>query len=316
MLSGYFATAHAEKAMRKSKFAEREIALYTLKKYLRFLPYCAIGCIIKYTGTFFFNHDFSVISSVQFWSKAPFELFLLRDTGITTEELLGPYWYLSSFLIVLPIFLFLIVCFERIFKYYLVWLLPLFIYGYMIQTFGTIVETTWWITNLRAFAGLLLGASLYYLSSFLQKFSFSMAFRYILSIFEIGLFVFVLTSTMVESWSWSPMDIFFISLLYLSLVLSFSSATCTAHFHNRIFDYLGKLSFIIYCLHPAVIMVFYHYLQPGLLKSVSSPQRQSVTVSILTIFLSVITLPFVEKILPHLIQGIKRHCFVTPKTNS
>lgn len=315
MLSGYFAAAHAEKAMRKSKFEEQEIALYTLKKYLRFLPYCAIGCIVTYTGTFFFNKDFSVISTVQFWSKAPFELFLLRDTGITTEELLGPYWYLSSFLIVLPILLFLIVRFKRIFKYYLVWLLPLFIYGYMIQTFGTIVKTTWWITNLRAFAGLLLGASLYYLSSFLQKFSFSTVFRYILSVLEIGLFVFVLISTLVEYWNPSPMDIFFVSLLYLSLALSFSGVTCTAHFHNRIFDYLGKLSFPIYCLHPAVIMVFYHYLQPGILKSVSSPQQQSATVPILTIFLSVIALSFVEKILPRLIQGIKRHCFVTPKNN-
>lgn len=307
MMSGYFAMTHVKKEQSKGvTFEERHIMDYTLKKYLHFLPYSVLAVLIMYTGVCLLREE-TFKSGLELWMQAPLEALLLCNTGFLANDLVSPLWYLSAMLIALPVVLFFVVRWEKITKYYLTWILPLLIYGFLIQKYGTVIQVPWWAADLRAFAGLFAGISLYYLASWLKRFSFSRSFKAVALIFETGLFAAVIVSTTVDSWSWSQMDSVFISMIYVSLAITFSGQTITSSFTSAICNYLGKLSFPVYCFHWPVIYLL-RYLQ---MRTLWQPNIWSLMAIVfcVSILLSIGLMAFVEKLLPEFGKKLKRMVF-------
>ena len=164
LLSGYFSVNHI--GNRRTDFQENpEVRIfgYVKKKYFSFLPYSITFTILLYIYSFIKN-SYSFTECIKRSFMLPFEAFLMRNTGINLYGIAGTLWYISAMLIVLPIVLFFVVKKKNIFKYYAAWIIPLFIYGYIIRQIGTIRTTDWVLSTLRAFAGLSLGGGiiLYY----------------------------------------------------------------------------------------------------------------------------------------------------------
>ena len=159
LVSGYFSIAHIEKNRSKiSESPEKEIAKYCLKKYLHFLPFAFFVVVIRYILTFVLN-PYTIKDMIKTMFIMPFEILLMRNTGIILKVQSGILWYLSALLIMLPIVLYIAVKFEGIFKNYVVWLFPLFVYGLLIRQIGTIRTTDYIPSDLRAAAGLILGGA-------------------------------------------------------------------------------------------------------------------------------------------------------------
>lgn len=262
LLSGYFA-AKAFSDISKSK--ERKIFPYMLKKYLHFLPYTLVTAVALYAWKIFSEeHTFQEIIKILF--MFPFEAFLMRGTGINGTTYISWFWYLSAMLITLPIILYLIKYHNNIFRYYLVWITPLFIYGYLIKTMNTIRATTWFLGDVRALAGMTLGASLVYITSFINRYRFSVRIKSILTGIELCTMGICFYYCKFDSLAETPYDMVFVLLIYISLAITLSGKSWTSCIHGKLFSFLGKISLPIYCIHPLTYRIIRYFMPSSTLE--------------------------------------------------
>lgn len=256
MLSGYFA---AKVFIEADKGKEPVIHRFMLKKYLRFLPYSFLTAVVMYTWTIFSKaHTFQ--SVIKMLLVMPFEVLLLRGTGIIQTEYIHWLWYLSAMVITLPIVLYLLKYHERIFKSYLAWSVPFFIYGYIINTIGTICTIDWLLSTLRALAGLMLGASLVYVTRFIKGYRITKKMKTVLTVIELCAIGSAFYYCKIYSLAASPYDITFIPMVYISLSITLSGKTWTSCIHGKVFSFLGKISLPIYCIHPVIYRVIRYFI--------------------------------------------------------
>lgn len=243
MLSGYYALSSLQ-----ASHGSLNIGKFMLKKYVHFLPYTFIAVAFSYTWLLCFNTP-SVYEGVKALAMAPFEALLLRNTGINLAGYTGVLWYLSAMLIAMPIVLYTARRFPGVFKEYLVWVLPLCLYGYILHQIGTIRTSDWMLSNLRAIAGLLLGCSIYYILRAVEKVQFHSLGKTLLTALELLLLALVLLFCTVRSFSKTYLDVFCVLLMYVFTVIGLSGKSWTSKIHGRFFTYLGKISLPIYCIH-------------------------------------------------------------------
>ena len=237
---------------------------------------------------------------------APFEALLLRNTGINLAGNAGVLWYLSALIITMPIILYVAKRFNSIFQHYLVWILPLFLYGFIIHEIGTVRTTDWILSNLRAIAGMTLGGSICFLTQPFTKIKVSNILRSVLTCVEIGSFLVAIYFCTFASFSKTYCDIFFIFLMYISLSITFSGLSWTSNLHGSIFSFLGKISLPIYCIHFTVFRAI-NFLLPGI--SVTS---ELFIVTFTTILVASIMYLFINRIISpqinKLVTAIKICC--------
>ena len=253
MLSGYFAISSFH-----ASGNQLCIGKYMLKKYIHFLPYTIIAVSFAYGWVLVFNTE-TLYDAVKTLTMAPFEAFLMRNTGINMAGYNGVLWYLSAMLITLPIILFVARRFPSLFKEYLVWVVPIFLYGCIVRKYGTLRTTQWLFSNLRAIAGLLLGCNIYYFLQFLKKVPFSAVGKTTLTIFEALLFVLIILFCTVRSFEKTYLDVFCVLLMYLFAIIALSGKSWTNKFQGRVLTYLGKLSLPIYCNQFNAISIMEKY---------------------------------------------------------
>ena len=184
---------------------------------------------------------------------APFEALLLRNTGINLAGANGTLWYLSAMLVTLPLVLYISQKIQSVFQNYLVWVLPLFLYGIVLHQIGTVRTTDWLLSNIRAAAGLLLGGSLYYITGYLRKVRISGFARTLLSLIEVGSFLMAIRYTMFRSLSKTYYDVFFILILFFSLYITLSGLSWTGKIQGAFPSFLGRISLPVYCFQMPVI---------------------------------------------------------------
>lgn len=303
ILSGYFAISHIEKQRNAiEKDTEVQIGKYILKKYLHFIPYAMIAVIMQYSWILCIEKR-TWKETIKLLFMAPFEGLLLRNTGINMAGEMGILWYLSAMLIALPIVLYVATKFSGIFRNYLMWVLPLFVYGVLIRQIGTVRTTNYILSDFRAAAGLILGGSIYYLSQNLQKIEFTCFARRLMTVLEVGLFGLAVLFTTFSSLSKTFYDIVFIFLIFLSLIITFSGISATSKLKKPLFAFLGKISLPVYCFHFTVIEIV-----KVLMKGMDLWIRM-VAVGIGSFIVACLMQWFIDKILPQILSGV-RHCLI------
>ena len=303
ILSGYFAISHIEKQRNAiEKDTEVQIGKYILKKYLHFIPYAMIAVIMQYSWILCIEKR-TWKETIKLLFMAPFEGLLLRNTGINMAGEMGILWYLSAMLIALPIVLYVATKFSGIFRNYLMWVLPLFVYGVLIRQIGTVRTTNYILSDFRAAAGLILGGSIYYLSQNLQKIEFTCFARRLMTVLEVGLFGLAVLFTTFSSLSKTFYDIVFIFLIFLSLIITFSGINATSKLKKPLFAFLGKISLPVYCFHFTVIKIV-----KVLMKGIDLWIRM-VAVGIGSFIVACLMQWFIDKILPQILSGV-RHCLI------
>lgn len=250
MLSGYFAISSFH-----ASGSSLNIGKFMLKKYVHFLPYTILATILGYTKVFLLSDlSFKQILSRSF--MAPFDALLWSNTGANLVGYMGVFWYLSAMLITMPLILYAARKFPSFFREYMVWVVPLFLYGIIIRNLGTLRTADWIFGNLRAIAGMLLGCGIYYAVQALPKRAFSASQKTLLTILELLFLGVAIAFCTVASFSKTYLDIFCVLMLFLTTAITLSGKSWTCRIHGKFFTFLGKLSLPLYCVHYPIINLY------------------------------------------------------------
>ena len=241
---------------------------YTLNKIKRVFPYAACGILIAYGWRIFTVRSFSA-ETVHELAVLPIELFFLPMGGIAPPRLdrymNTPLWYVSAMLFTLPLIIYLCLKTEDVFKHYIVWFVPVLIHGWMILHMGASwgwAETTpvGYAGLLVAFSNLTTGFGIYLASLRLSEKKFKVPAKILLTAAELTGIVlcFVFAASIPDAYTFETLLMF----LAVSLTITLSGVSYTGKMHGRFFEWLGKLSLPIYCVHWWTGQMVQAYLYP------------------------------------------------------
>ena len=262
IITGYFACRHVAGMKEKPTGAIRYSVGYTLKKLIRVLPYSIFGVAIIYILELLHLGQASVREHITRLYTMLVEMLLLPMLGIMEVNLINlrnaPLWYLSATLIALPFVVLLALKGGKLFKYVLVWIIPLLLEIWMVMTYGGALP---WMNRspifiytgaIRGFSSMILGCFVFYaaeyMSSIIDKKNKSV--KVVLTLVEIGIFAFVLYS--IINGIGGYIEVVIIYLLAIMLILVFGKVTYTSAIQIEWFGILGSLSLPIYCMHWGV----------------------------------------------------------------
>ena len=262
MLSGYFAAKHIIEHPERVKDGASFPIHYTVAKFKRLLPYTTISILMSFFITAW-KYEIKEWAFMEWLLYLPENILLLPGTGVmpygvfiqegvATPHMMSEHlWYLCTMAVAMPIMLYLLWYFRTKIGMWLITYLPLLLYGWLIMKDGTIhgwhdLNMSFFSLNLRALAGLLLGASVYYISQWWKKRTYTKFGRLLLTVIEIG-------SCGIVAWiaasTYAAHDVFEVLLLAVSLSITLSEESFTSELQFKGFEYLGKISLPIYCLH-------------------------------------------------------------------
>lgn len=255
ILTGYLTTSHFSKSfdLNSTERAEKSI-LYTIKKFISFLPFVWIAVILEYAFKIIFNFKdmISNLSGTISWlSDFPLEL-LLVGSSYTKPELV-PLWYLSTMFIVFPIFCMLLQHKNKYFVTIISFIVPLIYYG----AFGVADNWTFPLNLSRAFSAMLLGTFSYYSNDYLLKNLYSKINKKWLTIIELLCFILpVLACYKGAQYVLRVIVLCFV----IGITISMSGNSGTSNIKSRLMNYLGKITLPIYLFHWVVATVLSKYL--------------------------------------------------------
>lgn len=297
ILTGYFSVAHFEK-IKDTTNSESEFSIgrYVLRKYIFLLPYVILSASLAYP-LIFVNED----PKKQIFNF-PLEI-LCPYTGIVPEPRITPLWYVGAMIIALPILLFVKIKLNRATFLYTSIIIPMLLYGYLLDQFGTLDAwaSHWGI--LRAIAGMFLGAFLHSVSKVIASLRFTFFGKIVITIIEISAFSLAIVYTFFENLRNTHYDIFFVFLIFVSLLCTFSNQSLTRVLPSRFLCALGNLSLPIFIFHiPIIFWVKYFFPNIG-------TGTCMLLVAIFTIIISFCSLWIVKYIFPAITSRL-RHILI------
>ena len=228
MVSGYFTCSHFSNSNNYDNYAKNAI-LYTLKKYLTFIPSVVTVISIYYL--------FRIISERNIDVKVLniLENVLLIDSLITMENPIVPLWYLSTMLWCLPVFCIICQYRERHITTVLIFTIYLVYYNYEKQYTIPLYIT--------AFVNISIGIVIYEIVNWLNGVKFKQLCKYFITIFAGliwgGLFYVTYKNCSINS------EIYF----FTGLIFTLTRHNKLSYVRNVIVEFLGKISSYIFIYH-------------------------------------------------------------------
>lgn len=299
IVSGFFALAHVSR-WPQGEAPETRIGAYMWKKYKYFLSFAVPFVVLTYISNNAWPR-LDIAGWIRISLSMPTEALLLKGTNMNPYTIAGGLWFLSALMITLPVVLWLATRLSKVFKNYLVWLIPPVCYGYVIRTHFTLNSISPKEGVLRAMAGLCLGAGLFYITQALRHYTFTKRARVLLTVCEVGAILGAFALSAVDFIPADSRDIGFVELITVALGITFLGQSGTSRIKGRALTYLGKLSFPIYCWHTLVLSQIQNisvYITPV-------PKGLQLVLSFgLSILVAAFVLWFVEKVLPRLGKAV------------
>ena len=268
ILTGYFTARHF---LTRDITDPDEILPYTFRKYRSIFP-----CIlVSLTGMSIFYLTSGRLSGL--YQTFIYLIFFLGNllgingTGIipdrfqispdynTGHMINGHLWYIEAMIIMLPVFILLCMKLRKKIGNMLFYLLPLFIHGFIIASYGTLNgwhEPIWLFLDLRAMAGLLLGGAVYELSVTLEKAETTKTEQFLLTAAEyvsLAAALFLITTKDV------PMEWLTVGLFVIALSVEFSGKSSVKMKPNSLCQFLGTLSLPVYCFQGLAYQICHRF---------------------------------------------------------
>ena len=302
MITGYYAIRHICSRMGKIRAtesaadpADTEITRrpllysvrYTLRKILRVYPYVVFGTVIIYILEFIvdnrLNTTVTAADRLMRLKDMLIELTFLPLTGAIGDLNAynyrnAPMWYLSAMLIALPLVMYLCIRLGKVFRYVIVFVIPLALQILMMQLFGGVLPWSQFagIINsgyIRAFSSLLMGGGIYVLSEYIKaEYSSYLTqsegedkqidiVRFIATVAEVMLILAFLFFVAVGIKGYA--QVAFLYVIAAMLTLTLSGLSYSSELRLRPAGFLGRLSLPIYCIHWGIyrwMAAFFGYL--------------------------------------------------------
>ncbi len=292
MLTGYYAVRHIVSRMGKIRAGEYsgtpagdEISgrpllyciKYTLRKLIRLFPYMAFGTVIiyilEYINDIRLNGSVATADILHRLRDMLIELLYLPLTGLMGEISAlnyrnAPMWYLSALLIALPVVMYLCIRLNKVFRYVLVWAVPICIQIFMLMYFGGVLPWQQFAGPIssgyiRGISSLLMGGGIYYVSEFIKgRYDEDKhAAQRIFSVAEVVLLIVFFGCVIVGvTGCFELLALYVIEMMFM---LSLSGITYSSRLSLKCAGYLGRLSLPIYCIHWGIyrwVASFFGYL--------------------------------------------------------
>lgn len=251
LLSGYFlmSTIYSRQLNLKD-FVTRRIKglyLYFLVSYIFcFICWLCLQLLNEYPGKWI------LLTRIL---KAPFDLFFMYSSGISTAGINGTWWYISAMLFVEWLLFPIIRYKEKVYAYYLAPLGIFLISGYMSFKFGSIstgdfsgfIKTD----NLRALLGIMMGTMMFYGVEKIRKYRLKKKILCVCNVIAVlgyGLVFLVAYNNTGSVHEYTDGNLGFSMPLILTLSVGI---TCLNSFTKwkKICKWLGKMSTCIYFTH-------------------------------------------------------------------
>lgn len=275
MISGFFAYRKVLQYMESGESFRDFPVRYTVKKMLRIISYTLLSMVLFVVLELREQLLTSGISTIgRFILYFTENATLLNATGMIPGEFeLGEGWVMSSMM--MPILWYIIVLFAALpvmmyLVYYLdkklgLWLytfLPMFMYGVLIMSTGTIDGFHYEMMIypalfLRALAGLLLGALVYRVSvAFQEKSKNRKSFVIVFGLLELLIYALIAFLASLDN---LRNELVVVACFVIGLGLTLSGATFTSYLKGKFFSILGAISLPMYCVHTIVMDVKPNY---------------------------------------------------------
>ncbi len=247
MLTGCFCV---QKARRNPDAGAADALRWTWEKYKRFAIYVIPYVAMCYPAwAILYKLDFA--ESVNFIKYSIFDMLLLPSSGLRENTLLGPIWYMSSLLILSPVFYMAVLKGKDIFLYTVSPVLTVLIYGWHSVTFGYVGDSSWtgiiFSELLRAWAGMSMGALIWCAAHRLQKVRFSKAGERLLSVVELVSLALALTIMYFEGQNRSDFICIGFLAVFVSIVMSEKASIHTLF--SPVFSKCAEFTLAMYVGH-------------------------------------------------------------------
>ncbi len=281
MLTGYYAVRHLSgivlrKEMPKSPFVYA--VKYTVKKLVRVFPYAAFGTVIVYILDYVVSVrngiSLSAADMLYMLKTLLIEICFLPLTGLMSLDLLtyrnAPMWYLSAMLFALPVLMWLGLRLYKIFKYILVWAIPLGIQILFLLKYGGILPWQDYIGFIntgimRGLSGMMLGGAIYFVSCRVVSGCFvhplSRESATLFTVAEAVLLGLFMAAVIMGVHGMGEMVALYV--MVIALVLIYSKITFFSGINIKAAGILGSLSMPIFCIHWGIyrwVGAFWGYL--------------------------------------------------------
>lgn len=245
MLTGYYTVNHFYR--NPVEHIEKDAVDYTIQKY-KGLAFYIIVCV---TGEYILEIAYAITQGenvLDILVGFPIEIAGLTSAGFFYPKLV-PLWYLSSMLIAMPVFIILLCKKRNLFEHVLSWMIPLMYYGIV----GVTTKETGYLSILRAYSGMSLGAISFFIISNnqLQKLIQDKSIK----IIEVVCYLYVIVHAYLN-WHYEN------GVLYnaTAILAMFIATTIMLSGHGikislcseRLVSYLGRLSLPLYLCHWVV----------------------------------------------------------------
>lgn len=245
IVSGYFAVSNSWKTATLNDPVKAAVA-YTARSFKKVFPIVVVSVTIHYVAGYCMQEV-----DTQDLLYAVYELLLLPQSGIYKTFLNIPLWYLSAYMICLPLFVYLANKGKGFFVHIGSVIAPLLIYGFICRV--NVDMDIWSFDNgimfiglFRVFAGLCMGLNCYRLSEKLCSIAWRDPVQKAWPIIAVILLLSVIGYQAVFAFTYA--DYFLILIMTVSLAILFCGRFGYGK-GNPVFLFLGRWSVSIYCSH-------------------------------------------------------------------
>lgn len=191
-------------------------------------------------------------SVVELFMNDPFELLLLRMTGMGNNPVNGVVWYLQTMILCMLILYPLIRKYPDMMQKVIMPLLGVLLLGWLGRNYKDLRDPNKWIGftfkgNVRGLAELCLGAAAYPLVQWLKTFRLKTADRIVFTVIKWICWIALLAYLYQTK---TKYDVFYVFVFFVAVVLAFSQQCVDAPlYQNRFVYWLGKISLPYFLSH-------------------------------------------------------------------
>ena len=259
VVSGYLMakTIYGKAAVNKEILNGETIADETIqfikRKIKSLCPNYYVAWIVAFVFYLFSHKIYKFRKIVKVFLSGFWELVFLNNTGLQVTGIAGATWYISAMLLCMVIIYPIMRKHTEVFTRIAAPVFSAIILGFLIHQYKTLRDVSVWIgptykSNLRAFAEICLGISIYPYSQRLKCISLTRHKRVCLSIVEqLGYFGLIYCAWQQKA---SKLDAVYLFFAAISIMISFSGQSIFQKlFDNKVCYWLGEFSLSLYLSH-------------------------------------------------------------------
>lgn len=255
IVSGFLMVASVDKQMstqRERLPLGRESFLFMKKKIVSIYPEVFVSWLTSVV-VYVMATDKGAKETIDLFIKSLGDVLLIKSSGLSVSSINPVVWYISSMLIVMAVLYPLLRKYKDMMLHIVLPLGAVLAFGYLRQTAGTLRNPDQWLGLFtrglpRAFAEIAIGAVCYPVCQKLMNTKLTTLGKFLCTAVEWSIYLLMLL--FMHFGKSSARDYFYVFILAVAVMITFSGQTLDAKwYNNKLCYWLGKFSLSIYLSH-------------------------------------------------------------------